>query len=70
MASCVPNSDARGEVALLAILGYFEGDAKYIYIIIIIDLAPTFLMVLRKFDLSALPRDLLPAHFFTVLPAF
>ena len=28
LASCVPNSDARGEVALLAILGYFEGGAK------------------------------------------
>ena len=25
LASCVPNSDARGEVALLAILVYFEG---------------------------------------------
>ena len=25
---CVPNSDARGEVALLAILVDFEGDAK------------------------------------------
>ena len=28
LASCVPNSDAGGEVALLAILGYFEGGAK------------------------------------------